>query len=84
MLYFVGTPESALMVERIGFTGDRLVRVEEHPPDENDGHLTTVYVAVPDGVDLYQHGVVSGRTHRGSEWMLSPCFLNQFPRARWP
>ena len=33
VLYFVGTPESALMIERVGFTGDKLIRVEEHPPD---------------------------------------------------
>ena len=39
VLYFVGTPESALMIERVGFAGDKLIRVEEHPPDANHCQL---------------------------------------------
>ena len=82
VLYYIGTPEVALMIERVGFIGDALIRVEEHPPDTNDDLLIAIHVAVPDGVDLYEHGFVSGRTHKGSEWLLSARFLNQFPRAR--
>ena len=83
VLYFVGTPESALMIERVGFTGDKLIRVEEHPPDTKDGQLGTVCVAVPDDLDLYEHGVVNAKNGSGNEWLLSPNFLNRFPRARW-
>jgi len=83
VLYFVGTPESALMIERVGFAGDKLIRVEEHPPDANHCQLGTVCVAVPDDVDLYQHGVVNATSESGNEWLLSPNFLNRFPRARW-
>jgi len=82
LLYFVGAPEAALMIEQVGFEGDEFVRVEEHPPDADDNRLIAVHVTVPDGVDLYEHGLLSGRTHKGSEWLLSPRFLNQFPRAR--
>jgi hypothetical protein len=83
VLYYIGTPEAALMIERVGFTGDALIRVEERPPDRIDVFITAVQVSVPEGVNLHEHGLVSGRTHRGSEWLLPARFLNQFPRARW-
>ena len=83
VLYFVGTPESALMIERVGFTGDKLIRVQEHPPDTNTCRLGTVCVAVTEGANLYEHGVVNAIDDSGNEWLLSPDFLNRFPRARW-
>src|SRR4051794_37077005 len=84
VLYFVGTPEAASLVERVGFTGEKLIRVEEHSPQMDGGQFWTVSVAVPDDIDLYEHGVVSAQNGQGREWLLSPGFLNRFQRARLP
>jgi len=49
VLYYIGTPEAALMIERGGFTGDALIRVEERPLDRIDVFIAAVQVSVPEG-----------------------------------
>ena len=83
VLYFVGTPEVASLVERVGFPAGKLVRVQEHPPEKDDDQFETVCLAVPSDIDLYEHGVVSAITSQCREWLLSPNFLNKFQRVRW-
>ena len=83
VLYFVSTPRVASLVEQVGFPADKLVRVQEHPPEKDDDQFETVCLAVPSDIDLYEHGVVSAITPQCREWLLSPNFLNKFQRVRW-